>query len=116
MQPTGINGAERSATVACCTRLACRNAVSAGQPASPGKVDTEVVAEQRSTAFNGVKVQVGDVIEDDNLPCLFPEHFSVTEVRSESHDRVVWGDNFLRDRDASGGVLRIEGSPASTRI
>jgi hypothetical protein len=113
-QPMGVNGAERSTTAVYCTRLTCRNAVSAGQPASPGKVDTEVVAQPRRTAVNGVEPQVGGVIEGDHLPCLFPEHFSVTEVRSESHDRIVRGGNFLRDHGPPSGVLHTAGNEVVT--
>jgi hypothetical protein len=86
---TGVNGAEWPSLGAVYQTLTCRNGGSAGQPYCPGNVHTEVVAQRRPIALNGVEPQVRGAVEGDGVPCLLPEHFSVTEVRLSLDDRVT---------------------------
>ncbi|GAA1801259.1 hypothetical protein GCM10009682_23790 [Luedemannella flava] len=88
MGSSGVNGVEPMSTVFKGRAVTCRSAVSAGHGWVVDRVDTEVLAQQRPTALNGVEPQVNGIIEGDKVPVPLPAHFGVPEVRATRHDQV----------------------------
>jgi hypothetical protein len=67
-RPTVISGFDRA-------NADLPDQVAAGQGGVVHRYDTEVVAQRRPTALNGVESQVNGTVAGDNIPRKLPDHF-----------------------------------------